>query len=333
MEIRCASFCHLKNHLVTCLLVVCALLCVHPCYAQKDEKQSDDPDDHIIRELGDGLGELGNDFNSAFKQMMGTLSTQEENAVHLMRIIYGSLAGIAVAFIVLVVYMVLQMRKNKRIEQVRNEQFKKTFALIYDTHDGDSSVPAQTDDETQKTLELIAQKCVELGEQIDVHTNRKDNSKNVSELVFKVARRLGIGHQVAVLYFCAALVYDAGFLDIPGDLFMIDILSAEERKLIKQHVLTGAEHLSFIPPSFLPIILDAMKHHHENMNGSGYPEGMQSESIPQIARIIRVVESYISLISHRTYHKIYDKGAALAELRRQPGIYDVDIIEVLETVV
>jgi HD-GYP domain-containing protein (c-di-GMP phosphodiesterase class II) len=83
----------------------------------------------------------------------------------------------------------------------------------------------------------------------------------------------------------------------------------------------------------MSIFADGVLMHHENMDGSGYPEGLSENRIPYIARVIRIAESYIALISRRNYRDIYDKESAVEELRKKPGLYDSDIVTVLETII
>jgi len=73
--------------------------------------------------------------------------------------------------------------------------------------------------------------------------------------------------------------------------------------------------------------------HHENIDGSGYPAGIQGEKIPLVARVIHVVESFIALISRRNYRGIFDKEAAIKELRARPNFYDQKIVDVLDSLV
>ena len=79
--------------------------------------------------------------------------------------------------------------------------------------------------------------------------------------------------------------------------------------------------------------MDAILMHHENMDGSGYPSGIEGEKIPLIARVIHVVESFIALISRRNYRVIFDKEAAIKELRNRPNFYDQKIVDVLDSLV
>lgn len=189
--------------------------------------------------------------------------------------------------------------------------------------------PEMSDDEKAE-MRNLALECEKLGEQIDKATNRKNNSKNVSELVYKLSVRLGLNQNSAKLYFCAAMVYDAGFLSLPKDLLKSENLDDEQKKLLKTHALQFGKYLGFVPKKFWKTFEDAAMYHHENIDGSGYPEGLSGEKIPQIARLIHVAESYVSLISSRSYKKITDKESAIKELESKPQLYDAEVVKALD---
>jgi len=69
------------------------------------------------------------------------------------------------------------------------------------------------------------------------------------------------------------------------------------------------------------------------MDGTGYPSGLKGTEIPQIAKIIHVVETFISLISRRSYREIFDKESAVQELKNHPELYDKEIVEILDSIV
>ena len=73
--------------------------------------------------------------------------------------------------------------------------------------------------------------------------------------------------------------------------------------------------------------------HHENIDGTGYPKGLKGDEIPQIARLIRVVETYGSLSSKRSYRDAMDKETAIAKLREQPHFYDSAVVDALDAIV
>ena len=191
--------------------------------------------------------------------------------------------------------------------------------------------PEQTEEE-KKEVQDLAIKCEDLGTKIDQVTGRKNNSKNVSELVYKLANQLGVQQQTAMIYFCAGMVYDAGFLGIDEDLLTADNLTEDQKLQLREHIKLYSDYLSFVPKRYWETFRDAAEKHHANMDGSGYPEGLAGEDIPQIARLIRVAETYVSLSSRRNYKQITDKETAIKMLKDKPEFYDKDVVDALDAI-
>lgn len=185
----------------------------------------------------------------------------------------------------------------------------------------------------KKELADLAQNCREIGAKIDAATGRKNNSKNVAEMVFKLAQEMGVAQYEATLFFSVAMVYDIGFLEVDASLLQATSLTEDQKFEIRNHVKQGLAALSFVPEKYMSVFADGVLMHHENMDGSGYPEGLSGSRIPYIARLIRVAESFVALISRRNYRVIFDKESAVAELRSSPGLYDSEIVDVLETII
>lgn len=304
---------------------------------------------HLHMEDGKG-SPFADDFASTLKDLMANFSAQDPSggiSVYV-RLVLGALILLAVIF---AAYMIARAVKGRRMRRMQAERFERTLELLHDfggtgqrggfgDGPGEEGVnPSVENTDTggdfmdPEELRRLVVKCQELGARIDSHTDRRNNSRTVSELVFKVSMALGLEQDTATLYFCAALVYDAGFLDVPEDLFRIEILSAREKKQLKTHVMRGIGYYDFIPESWRGLFVMVSMLHHENLNGTGYPEGLHGESIPLLPRILHVVESYVSLVTPRRYHKIRGKSDAVQELRSQPHIYDCRIVDALESVI
>ncbi|MBQ1197080.1 MAG: hypothetical protein IIX47_00570 [Spirochaetaceae bacterium] len=281
--------------------------------------------------------------------------TMKSNTI-MIAIIALCLVGIIIGGVVVIVSVTKKSEESVRRQQ---EQFEATLQMVaqltrnqkeavhiaqisdvYNSEFGESSprVTASlpdvelTDSEHQE-LKKLAAKCKEIGAKIDLYTSRKNNSKNVSEMVFKIANGLELNSYESMLYFCAAMVYDIGFLSVNSSLLTSESLTDEEKYQIRSHVKLGADKIDFVPEKYRSVFLDAILMHHENMDGTGYPAGVQGEKIPLIARIIHVVESFIALISRRNYHGIFDKESAIKELRTRPNFYDQKIVDVLDSLV
>lgn len=282
-------------------------------------------------------------------------------------IMYSLYSLIFIAIVVLII--ILYSNQKKSIEaQKQFETTMKVVALLRQNSDSEESPynPAKTTEDAEneknpakarkrlgltdyesekialsyfdneaskKDFILLQNKCIELGDKIDKATGRSRNSKKVSELVFKLCKAAGVDDELSLIYYCAAMVYDAGFLSISKNILKGEHLTIKERYEVRSHVQKAKEYYDFIPDGIRRIFLDAAEFHHENMDGKGYLAGLSGTKIPLIARFIRVAESYTSLINLRSYRKSMDVDSALDELRKKNGIYDPKILNLLEKVI
>jgi putative nucleotidyltransferase with HDIG domain len=125
----------------------------------------------------------------------------------------------------------------------------------------------------------------------------------------------------------AALLHDIGKLALPDWVLQKPApLSASEYDLVKQHAAIGADMLAAIAyPGPLALIV---RHHHENWNGSGYPDGLSGEAIPLGARVLAVADFYDALTSDRPYRRALSHDRAIDLLRSGAGeVHDPDIVE------
>lgn len=306
--------------------------------------------------LETGLKDMGATFTDAFSE---TAKETKRST----RVIALSIIGIAIIIVFLVLLIMVIIKKAAKANLVQQEQYAQAFRLlaqnqnqtnrlmlggITDIYGGNPSLriagsstwaPAAAlpdvtfSEEDEEELKQIAVKCEEIGQQIDNVTGRKNNSKNVGELVYKLSIQLGLPQGMAMLNFCAAMIYDAGFLAIDPDLLVATQLTEEEKQAMKEHVNLAEKHLEFVPKKYWSVFEDAAMKHHENIDGTGYPQGLEGDEIPQIARLIRVAESYVSLSSKRSYRGAMDKETAVNTLKEQPGIYDTEVVEALDKIV
>src|SRR5207244_9540541 len=125
----------------------------------------------------------------------------------------------------------------------------------------------------------------------------------------------------------AALLHDTGKLAIPEYILnKPGKLSPVEFEQMKQHASIGADILSAIdfPYPVVPIV----RHHHENWDGTGYPQGLKGTDIPIGARILSVVDCFDALTSDRPYRPRLSDEEALRILKdRRGGMYDPLIVD------
>jgi putative nucleotidyltransferase with HDIG domain len=131
----------------------------------------------------------------------------------------------------------------------------------------------------------------------------------------------------------AALLHDIGKLAIPEHILnKPGKLSAAEFERMKTHARVGAEILSEIefPYPVVPIV----RHHHENWDGSGYPDGIAGVEIPTGARILSVVDCYDALTSDRPYRRALSSDEAFAIIQARAGsMYDPALVSAFAEIV
>jgi HD-GYP domain-containing protein (c-di-GMP phosphodiesterase class II) len=302
------------------------------------------------------------DLKEAFENLGSSFSESAKETKKSTRVIIFSIIAIAVIIVLLVLLIMVIIKKAAKANQIQQEQYAQAFKMlaanqsqtnrlmlggITDIYGGNPSLriagsstwaPAAAlpdvtfSEEDEEELKQLAVKCEEIGQQIDNVTGRKNNSKNVSELVYKLSVQLGLPQGMAMLNFCAAMIYDAGFLAIDPDLLVATQLTEEEKHALNEHVNLAEKHLEFVPKKYWSVFEDAATKHHENIDGSGYPQGLSGDEIPQIARLIRVAESYVSLSSKRSYRGAMDKESAINTLKEQSALYDQDVVEALDKI-
>jgi putative nucleotidyltransferase with HDIG domain len=146
----------------------------------------------------------------------------------------------------------------------------------------------------------------------------------------RLAREVGLNddRQLRALE-AAALLHDTGKLAIPEHILnKPDVLTPAEFEVMKRHAVIGADILSSIdfPFPVVPIV----RHHHENWDGSGYPDGLRGDEIPMAARILSVVDCFDALTSDRPYRGALTPERALAVILERSGVmYDPVVVDAL----
>ncbi|NEB80545.1 HD-GYP domain-containing protein [Streptomyces sp. SID14478] len=146
----------------------------------------------------------------------------------------------------------------------------------------------------------------------------RGHSERVGQASMMIARELGLADErVEVLRF-AGILHDVGKLGVPTRLLRKDgPLTPEEREIIQLHPEYGHEMVRGI--GFLGEARSAILHHHERLDGSGYPYGLAGAQIPECARVVAVADAFDAMTSTRTYSRARPVPVALAELERCAG--------------
>ena len=152
----------------------------------------------------------------------------------------------------------------------------------------------------------------------NVTTLDKQHSQRVAEFAEQIALALSLDQNHILQIRWAALLHDIGKVTGNRRIYVkSDKLSDIEWRAIRNHPERGYEVLNAV--SGMQEIAFYVLHHHENYDGSGYPEGLSGEKIPLPSRILRVADAFEAMTSERIYHHKRDWQMALRELRENAG--------------
>jgi cyclic di-GMP phosphodiesterase len=150
-----------------------------------------------------------------------------------------------------------------------------------------------------------------------------EHARRVQRYAATLARTIGISDAWMLdAIDVAARLHDIGKLCIPDELLQKPgPLTAREYDHVKQHAAIGADMLSALA---FPLSLERIvRHHHENWDGTGYPDCLCGDAIPIGARVLAIVDRYDALTSDRPYRPALSPRSALAMIRHGRGIlYD-----------
>jgi putative nucleotidyltransferase with HDIG domain len=144
-----------------------------------------------------------------------------------------------------------------------------------------------------------------------------DHSGTVAELAGAIAELLGLPREQVVQVRMAGLLHDVGYLDVDDQIFAKgEPPSDAEWDEIASHAERGARILARCG---FGEIATWVRHHHERVDGEGYPDGFAGEAIPLESRILHVADAYEAMTRGHSYQPVMTAEAAMAELERLAG--------------
>ncbi|HEY0631563.1 MAG TPA: diguanylate cyclase [Thermoleophilaceae bacterium] len=160
------------------------------------------------------------------------------------------------------------------------------------------------------------------------HLNTRDHSQNVAAYAAAIGEHIGLSRERIVLLRRAALFHDIGKVAVRRDVLNKPSgLTDAEFEEIKVHTVVGGAMLAH---SGFEVEADWVRHHHERLDGRGYPDALPGSEIPLEARIIHVADSFEAMTSDRPYHSGRPVAEAVAELRRCAGTqFEPRLVEAL----
>jgi putative nucleotidyltransferase with HDIG domain len=157
---------------------------------------------------------------------------------------------------------------------------------------------------------------------------RPGSAKRLIAHTTKFAEALGLSAQDTLTLQRGALIHDIGKLRVPNEILLkSDLLTYHEWATLQQHTVFGAEIVS--AGEALKDTVDVVRSHHECFDGTGYPDGLEGDDIPYLARAMRILDVFCAMTSPRHYRQGQSSNEdALNHLKEERGIhFDPDLVD------
>jgi putative two-component system response regulator len=156
----------------------------------------------------------------------------------------------------------------------------------------------------------------------------------LSEYAVATGSRLGLPEDQLNALRRGGIVHDIGKIAVPENILMKQgPLTPEERRIMELHPVTGARICQ--PLKTFKHVLPIIRHHHEKMDGTGYPDKLKGDQIPLTAQIMSVADVYDALTTDRPYRKAGTQAEAFAQLRVEVsrGWWDASVVDSFEAII
>ncbi|MEE3466800.1 MAG: HD-GYP domain-containing protein [Eubacterium sp.] len=216
--------------------------------------------------------------------------------------IYGlSITNITASIVVIVLYITALRDMNERAEHA-------------DTLEMDHLRKLQ-----QSSERLLNQTATALIDALDAkETYTQGHSVRVAKYAKQLAEAAGKDEKEQTEIYYAALLHDIGKIAIPDEIInKKGALTAEEYAIMKQHPVIGRQILAGIEK--MPYLSIGANFHHERYDGTGYPEGLKGEEIPELGRILAVADAYDAMSSQRSYRDAIPQQKIREEFIKNSG--------------
>src|ERR1700722_18912983 len=158
--------------------------------------------------------------------------------------------------------------------------------------------------------------------------------ERLSDYSVRLGEHLGLSEDQLVALRRAGIVHDVGKIAVPDAILLKPGgLTPDEWTIIREHSVVGERICA--PLKSFRFVLPIIRHHHEKLDGSGYPDGLRGESIPVAARVLQIVDVYDALTTDRPYKKAFSITDALQTMKQEvaKGWWDPHIFDQFERLV
>jgi HD-GYP domain-containing protein (c-di-GMP phosphodiesterase class II) len=200
------------------------------------------------------------------------------------------------------------------------------LALSYLTPDGPDAGGASTSSQVAKVTDAV-RSILQIR-----RSGIPTSSSQALDLVDKLGRQLGVGATNIRRLQYAALLHDAGMARVEVEIVMGESeLSWDQRDEVDRHVEQGLDLMAPLLPD--PDIVTVIRHHHERVDGEGYPDRLKGREIPLGARLLAVIDAWFALTRDRTFRPGLPVDEALHEIKSHTGTqFDSDVVTAFENV-
>ena len=155
--------------------------------------------------------------------------------------------------------------------------------------------------------------------------------ERLAEYSARLGKQLGLSEDQITALRRAGVVHDVGKIAVPDAILLKPgRLTPDEWTIIRDHSVVGERICA--PLKSFRLVLPIIRHHHEKLDGSGYPDGLRGDAIPVTARVLQSVDVYDALTTERPYKKAFSSGDALQTMKEEvaKGWWDPHIFEQFE---
>jgi len=161
----------------------------------------------------------------------------------------------------------------------------------------------------------------------------RGHSERLATSAVQLGFKVGLSNDQVEALRVAGIVHDVGKVAVPDSVLLkAGPLTPQETAIMRRHPIEGERICA--PLKSFRRVLPIIRHHHERLDGSGYPDGLRGDAIPLPARILQIVDIYDALTTDRPYREAFSASQALATLYNEAerGWLDMELVRVFAPV-